>query len=544
MPISFSPAEDFNNTPEDDFEGLTPRLMHGLLYDFLGPGSPIKVKELSEEALLAMPLCYFANRLLGELDEKEIKLTAKGNLPGRLVKEYYATGCLPDDMIDKGYSSLRGEDDYLPLQTVKHQLDLLGWTKKRHNTLSLTKKGRQARELSPTEFFRQFFLHHIRRFYLGYGDGYGEAADILQRFVPYLTYLLEVRGKTERPTAYYHQRMQRAFPMIGLDGDERIGWALDTRLFERLLGYYGLVEYKHEYHPGKASSTIITNSLFREVFYLDPDARTPPPSEEERYEKQLKTALFDAEMGGQSWTSDDIPPELLDQFHANIRAFEERHAAGETTTVGELLGDLPLLPPEEVTEDAIAEREIERLLDALLDKGILTDRPEALTPFGYYRYLTEGLLEHEITPPVDGQQLLLTFEDVVLGGRTPDQLTAEAFLLALFNLDEPFPVDLLNEQMRLGQEAVSRERGLAHLNAWRERYRRIVPVSYGTIDLPPEELPQLPPGQAVCFFGVDYVVVHPDGREEAFRGEGVIELVLREGGEWAVSGGMFPGFEF
>lgn len=544
MPTPTDPFAQLNDLPEDDFEGLSPRLMRGLLDDFLGPGSPIKLRELSEETMLAMPLCYFADRLLGDLDQGAIKLTAKGNLPGKLVRDYYATGRLPDWMIDQGYESLRGEDNYLPLQIVKHQLDLLGWTKKRHNKLSLTKKGEQARELSPTEFLRQFFLHHVRRFYLGYADGFGEAVDSLQRFLPYLVYLLEVRGRSERPTAYYHERMDRAFPMIGLAGNERTGWALNSRLIDRCLGYYRLVEYQPGHRTNGNVPSVATTELFREVFYLDPAARAAPPSEEERYEKQLKAALFDAEMGGHSWVSDEMPTELLEQFHHNIRAFEKRQQAGEITTVEALLGDLPLLPPEEVTDPAIAEREITRLLDALGQGGVITDRPDELPPTDYYRFLVEALLPFEVVPPLAGQRLFVSAEDIILNGRSPEQLATEVFLLRLFALDQPFPADLLHEQMRRGQQVVSRQRGLDHLNAWRGKFRHITPLAFDVVDLPAAELPPMLPDQAVCFFGIEYLAVHPDGREERFRGEGVIELVAAGDQGLLVSGGMFPGFAF
>jgi hypothetical protein len=519
--------------------------MQGLLSDFLGPGSPIKVRdELPPDTIERMPLLYFAHRLLGELAENEIKLTQKGNLPGKLVKAYYATQKLPDSFVERGISTIRGEDDYLPLQVVKYILKLAGWTKKRHGKLSLTKKGRTALALSPEELFGQLFLVHQQRINLGYWDGYAEEAGQIQRFTPYLLYLLLLRGKTKRDTDYYRERMLRAFPMLGILNDDLHGRAMETRLLGRLLELYGLVDYQRGNYKNHHIDTVQTTELFHDVFYLDPEARMTPPTEEERYETQLQSALFDAEMGSNSWVSDELPPEVLERFQANIRAYEERHQAGETTPVGALIGELPLLPPDEVTDETIAEREITRLLAALEQRGVITDRADAIPAADYYRFLVERLLEHEIVPPLEGQQVFVSTDDVFLAGRSADELTTQGFLLMLFKLDEPFPAEILHEQMRLGQQVVSRQQGLAHLNAWRRQYQRIDPLSFDIIELPPGQSPAMPPGQSVCFFGVEYLAVHPDGREEHFRGEGVVELVLGVGREWAVSGGMFPGFAF
>jgi hypothetical protein len=544
MPTPTNPFEQPNDTPRDDFEGLTPRLMHGLLYDFLGPGSPVKVRdELPAGLTDRMPILNFSHRLLGELAEKEIKLTAKGNLPAKLVKTYYATGLLPDKMVEQGYSTIRGEDDFLPLQIVKHLLDILGWTKKRHNKLSLTKKGTQARTLDERELFRELFLVHAQRLNLAYDDRYGPEADGVQSFLPYMLYLLYLRGGQERPTAHYNECMWRAFPQLGGEENERIGWAVETRLLDRFLVYYGLVELSERNYRTGTPATVVATPLFREVFTLDPDARQAPPSEEERYEKQLQAALFDAEMGSQSWVSDHTPPELLAQFQANVREFEERQRAGETVPVGDLLGDLPLLPVTEMQNDEIAEREIARLLAALERVGILTDRPEELVPHGYYNYLVDSLLHHEVVPPVAGQLLFLSFEEVVLAGSAATELVTEGFLFALFDLDEPFPTEMLHTKMRLNNGVVSRERGLAHLNDWRSRYARIEPLAF-ELFAPPEDVPPLPPDRAVCFFGVEYRVHPASGRAQTFRGEGVAELVFSEDEGWRVSGGMFPGFEF
>ena len=463
MPPPDNFINQLNDTPREDFEGLSPRLLLGLLRDFLGPGSPMKVSNLTEADLDATPLLYFLRRLMGELAEKEIKLTAKGNLPAKLVKGYYATGRLPDAFVEDGISTIRGEDDYLPLQIVKHLLDILGWTKKRHGKLSLTKKGHEARELPPRKFFQQVFLTHAQRFNLAYADAFA-AGHQLQFLFPYLLYLLQLLGDKVRPVAAYKARMWRAFPMLEPEVTQYPEAVLHSRLLRRFLDLYGLLALDEGGGREQRPPTVSTNELFRRVFTLDMEARMAPPTEEEAYEKQIKTALFDAEMGSQSWVSDETPPEVLLQFQASIREFEAQRAAAAA---------------EEDAEDSFS----------------------------------------------------------------PLEIMTEAFLLALFDLNRPFDGQLLAEEVRLGSRMVLRQRALRHVEKWRRQYSAINPIAFELFELPGAP-PTGVPNQEVCFFGAEYRVSLRDGRQETYRGEGVVQLTLENGGEWRVSGAQFPGFAF
>ncbi len=531
-----------NDVPREEFEGLSPRLLHGLLWDLLGPGSPVKVGELTEDDLEAMPLLHLLRRLVGELDAREIKLTPKGNLPGKLVKAYYATQRLSDSFVEGGSFTIRGEDDYLALRVIKHLLYMLGWTKKRNGKLSLTKKGRDARKLAPREYFLAVFTTHARKFNLAYADGFAAGGE-LQFLFPYLLYLLQLLGKKTRPVSAYRERMWRAFPRLVEDVPQYPDAVLQSRLLSRFLDFYGLLDLDPGGGRERRPATVATNAPFSRVFYLDMEARTAPPPEAEAYDKQLKTALFDAETGGQSWVSDETPPELLEQFQASIRAIEERQRAGETVSVGSLLGELRLVPPEEATTDEIASRETARLTVALEKAGLLVEHPEGMPPPDVYAYLHDLVLPYAVVPPAAGQRCLIPVAEVLLAYDDPLELTAEAFLLSLFDLEESFDAGLLAAKVRLGPRMVDRERALRHVRDWRAQFTGIEPLAFTLLDMP-EAPPTGVPNQEVCFFGVEYRVTHRGGRQETYHGEGLVQLTLEEEVGWSVSGAQFPGFEF
>ncbi|MBB4079782.1 hypothetical protein GGR28_002409 [Lewinella aquimaris] len=535
-----NPIRDVNESPNDDFEGLSPRQVHFLLNDFLGRGSVVKIRvDMPSDTVDRMPLPEMVRRLLSQLQQKEINLTQKGNLPGKLVKEMYATGLLPDRYIEQGITILRGEDDYLAAQVAKHLPLVLGWTKKRNGKLSLTKKGEKALTLPRGTFFQQLFQAHLRRFNLGWSDGYPESGE-LQYLFPYLAYLLLILGRKARFVTEYAERMSRAFPML----EEAYGdltSVMELRFFDRFLYYYGLVPERNTILSREPAQPFQPTDLYRAVFYLDGDARPAPPSEEQVYENQLKVALFDAERGSHTHISDDMPPELLDQFQAQIRSFEAQQASGNFVPVRKLLGDAPLVAPRDIPDDATARRETVRLLKLLESVGVLTDEVPDLEPLPYYTFLHDVLLEHEVVPPQKGQRVMLPFEQVFMEDFDPIESITEFFLLRLFDLEQVFPADILNGEMRLDNQVVGPEQALAHLSGWRAQFSEITPIGFEPFDDP--RLPPRTATDAVQLFVVEYEATYPDGRTEKFVGPGVVELVY-DGEEWRVSGAQFAGFQF
>lgn len=119
--VPFSAIEDFfnslvgrsNATPLDDFSGLSPDQMHHLLYYPFGERSSICLREnISDDTLNSIP--FF--RLVEEFTrivarEGVIKLTPKGALPRKILREIYGFGFLKEEFIEKGYVKLMKEAD-------------------------------------------------------------------------------------------------------------------------------------------------------------------------------------------------------------------------------------------------------------------------------------------------------------------------------------------------------------------------------------------------------------------------------------------------
>ncbi|MGB3800922.1 MAG: hypothetical protein WA952_13990, partial [Lewinella sp.] len=502
-----SPATDANNQSLDDFAGLSPREVHQLLYRFLDGGGIVRINKQADIRREAVPLLYFVRDLLERLAEKEITLTKKGNLPLQLVKEWYRTGLLPDEIIESGITKLSSEDDYVPAQLAKHLPLILGWIKKRHNKLSLTVRGSKAQRLPEAAFFKELFCGHVKKFNLAWPDGYGEST-LLQQSCGFLLYLLVRFGSEDRPSSFYSDGLRRAFPPLeGEFPGAKLRSVLEIRILERCLHYYGLIDLT----PGKDSyrdpAEVRVTPALEALFRLD-RSRPPAAGDEDGYRRQLQTALFDAEMGSQSYTSDDLPLELVDAFQAEVRRFEEQAAAGQQVPIRSLLEGLVILSPQDISEEAVFRREGQRLVDALAEIGVRLPAEETgeLNDRDYYTYLHDQLLPYPIVAPTGESTRIVPRSEVLLNQLDPTEALTECFLLAMFRLSDPFPADMLASSTRLDDRVVPRDRGLAHILAWRKQWSEIVGLAFDIIEGPEVETPSK--DQTVQFFLLGYQAIN------------------------------------
>ncbi len=79
-----------NSLPMDSFLGLSPSMVHTLLYTPFDKSSLLKINDLSDEMLDQIPLFAIAEDLLHIIQrDNYIKLTLRGALPKKIVIELY-----------------------------------------------------------------------------------------------------------------------------------------------------------------------------------------------------------------------------------------------------------------------------------------------------------------------------------------------------------------------------------------------------------------------------------------------------------------------
>lgn len=534
-----------NNQSDPNREGLSPLEIHRLIRSPLAEESWFGLREqISDDTILKMPLILLAVAMLERIAaQKEIKLTAKGNLPRKLVQELFALTDYRDDSFFEPKIPM-SEEDWPTIGEVHFIVRNIGWCKKKHNKISLTAKGKKVLTGPRRALFEQYLHYHMFKVELGWRDGYPPSAAIQSCF-PYTLFLLYKYGRQTRSDRQYAENFLRAFPMSieNFEPDkysspeELFLRAYCIRCFKRFALAYGWIDYRTV--NMFAADDFEATDLFYEIFEQREAKDLPTPAD--HVDKEIETALFDAEMGSISHFSDDIPLEVMQSFHDQVRAFHANDPQEEVVIRALLPADFPLLPPEEVVEEDVAKREISRVLAALEAANISTEPPGHLSAVDYYDFLYRVILPAPIILFGDNMNMHLPYEyfldeeEEVFG---PEMEITEAFLLCLFRLDHPFPEQLLAGQVRLGPDMVAREVALAHLNTWRAQFREIIPLSFA-----PGPIEEDDSGCVFPTFMVAYKTITTEGKEEELEGIGVVQLNYDQE-VMGVQGAQFPGFEF
>lgn len=237
-----------NNRSIPEFEGYSPVEMHKILHFTFEPKSPISMQTLTEEEYLNIPMLnqvkYFLN-LVREFGE--IKLTAKGFLPTKIVHDIYNQGFLEEYLFSSGISKLYKESDSLTVNLTRLLAELAGLTKKRNGKLSLTKAGEKIAS-NNLKLFELVFKIMAQEFNWAYYDNY-EDEQLGQLGYGFSLMLISKYGVQKRLDSFYAEKYLKAFPQF-LESITPIYGTVEhyanrcysIRSFERFLCYFGLVE--------------------------------------------------------------------------------------------------------------------------------------------------------------------------------------------------------------------------------------------------------------------------------------------------------------
>ena len=149
-----------NNSPVDDFLGLSPTEIHNLLYDTFGDKSPVQFRDdIDDKTLDQIPLFKIVEDYLKIIQrDKHIKLTPLGALPKKVMVELYDKRFLLDEHIESGITKLWKEDDCIAIRSARLTAEIAGLVKKVSGKLTLTRTVTKLLETNNRlQIFRQFF---------------------------------------------------------------------------------------------------------------------------------------------------------------------------------------------------------------------------------------------------------------------------------------------------------------------------------------------------------------------------------------------------
>ena len=203
-----------NNSPVDDFLGLSPTEIHNLLYDTFGDKSPVQFRDdIDDKTLDQIPLFKIVEDYLKIIQrDKHIKLTPLGALPKKVMVELYDKRYLLDEHIESGITKLWKEDDCISIRSARLTVEIAGLVKKVSGKLTLTKTATKLLETNNRlQIFKQFFQAFTNKFLWSFNDGYPEQP-IGQLGWAFSLIMLDKFGDQAQTIDFYTENYLRAFP--------------------------------------------------------------------------------------------------------------------------------------------------------------------------------------------------------------------------------------------------------------------------------------------------------------------------------------------
>ena len=266
--------QNYRSIPE--FEGYSPFDMEQILHFTFGTNSPIKLKKLSDSDYNMVPILNQIKYLTGLIAEQgEIKLTAKGYLPTKVVAELYQQGFMKDKSIERGISKLYKETDSLTVHLSRLLIELAGLIKKRKGKISLTKSGGITIQ-DNFQLLKLILETFAVKFNWPYFDGYGEN-NIGQLGYGFSLILLSKFGNERRLDSFYADKYFKAFPQLLNSLSPTYGTVerysrtcYSIRTFNRFLSYFGLITQEEIWKGGDSIRYITKTSLFDSLIKVRP----------------------------------------------------------------------------------------------------------------------------------------------------------------------------------------------------------------------------------------------------------------------------------
>jgi len=246
--------QEFNHRGISAFQGYSPFEMDLIINDPFGENCPVQLNKLSEDDYLQIPLLMLFKYLANLVEtEGAMKLTARGYLAPRVIKDMYAQHFIEDYSIEAGITKLTTEKDSNTIHLTRLLLELAGIIKKRNNKLSLTRAGEKTLRKDDDTLLRLLLSTFCTKFNWAYFDGFGENR-IGQMGFGFSFVLLDNFGREKNKDSYYAEKYFDAYPaLINHDRVSEYRTAEETsylcysiRTFERFLEYFGLVTVTHE----------------------------------------------------------------------------------------------------------------------------------------------------------------------------------------------------------------------------------------------------------------------------------------------------------
>jgi hypothetical protein len=243
---------EYNETPQAEPGGLSPRQMFDLLYgDWDGNGALRLVRGLTLDELDGAEILVNARRMLAALDASGgLKATQAGNLNRRAVAELTEALRWEPRFAEalRTHAGTLNEMDVFPLHVLRVVLGLAGLIRKWKGAFRVTARGRAlVPEDRAGELYAQLFRTFFRTFSLAYVDRMGAEHREIQDTIAFSLYRLA--GLADDWTRTDILAHEIVLPDVAASvppdhyGLDRLSWMVESRVLRPLVRF-GLLEHR------------------------------------------------------------------------------------------------------------------------------------------------------------------------------------------------------------------------------------------------------------------------------------------------------------
>jgi hypothetical protein len=269
----------FDNTPLNDFCGMTLNEIRNLLYNPFNDTSPLKINAtIDDNTLNAIPFFRLTEELLKIVQrEDSVKLTSRGELPKKVLQELYEYKFIPEVFIETGLSKLNRATDAPAIVTAHHAAIVSGILKKVKGNLLLTQQGMMyLKNENRADFFQKVLKGYTTKFNWASNDDYTDF-QVGQFGWGFTMFLLYKFGSTKRTKQFYADKFLNAFPnfiqMISLQEDStpenEFANCYILRSFERFAEWFGFAEDCTHYFFNLNNNIVIRKDALTKVFRFE-----------------------------------------------------------------------------------------------------------------------------------------------------------------------------------------------------------------------------------------------------------------------------------
>lgn len=171
-------------------------------------------------------------------------------------------------------------------------------------------------------------------------------------------------------------------------------------------------------------------------------------AEELGTENELMKLKMMAEFGGNFVGSEDIPPDVENQFLKQIMSFHKRHESGGMTTVYTYIGEPEYNHVNDMSDKEV-DKELKRLLKLMDKKGVALSFLAETPKRELYRFITEELFKQELeNVKIKGWVNQFVYEEFHPNPKYEIQNTAYYCLQAIFNKGQVLYEDHFSEDLK------------------------------------------------------------------------------------------------